>query len=212
MTLELRPLTWITGPLGSGKTRLAQRLAEILPDASWLGLHRSADGAAAERARLRADAALKSRVDETTSALLADGASSSDALLALITAVQEPPASPLVIDLIEQGLDAPTQHALGAWLRRLASSGDQRMLILLTRSSTMLDLSSTVAEETMILCPANHAPPIQVAPYPGSRGYEALVSCLASPDVRARTEGTIAWRPKPAPPGDGWSGSPRADG
>lgn len=36
------------------------------------------------------------------------------------------------------------------------------------------------------------------APYPGTPGYEAVATCLASPEVRARTEGVIAWRPKVA--------------
>jgi hypothetical protein len=34
----------------------------------------------------------------------------------------------------------------------------------------------------------------RVAPYPGAAGYEAVATCLASPDVRARTEGVISWR------------------
>jgi hypothetical protein len=29
----------------------------------------------------------------------------------------------------------------------------------------------------------------------GAPGYEAVASCLATPEVRARTEGVIAWRP-----------------
>jgi hypothetical protein len=29
-------------------------------------------------------------------------------------------------------------------------------------------------------------------------GYEAVATCLASPEVRARTEGVIAWRPQVA--------------
>ena len=37
---DIKPLTYIIGPLGSGKTRLAQRLAETLPDAAFLGLER----------------------------------------------------------------------------------------------------------------------------------------------------------------------------
>ena len=43
---------------------------------------------------------------------------------------------------------------------------------------------------------------VTTEPYPGAPGYEALASCLASPEVRARTEGVIAWRPEacPAPP------------
>jgi hypothetical protein len=34
----------------------------------------------------------------------------------------------------------------------------------------------------------------RVAPYPGAPGYEAVATCLASPEVRARNEGVIAWR------------------
>jgi DNA-binding transcriptional MerR regulator len=37
---DIRPLNYIVGPLGSGKTRFAQRLAESLPGASFLGLER----------------------------------------------------------------------------------------------------------------------------------------------------------------------------
>ena len=46
---DIRPLNYITGPLGSGKTRLAMRLAEALPDAAFLGLERLADGGATAR-------------------------------------------------------------------------------------------------------------------------------------------------------------------
>jgi hypothetical protein len=42
--------------------------------------------------------------------------------------------------------------------------------------------------------PANHSPPICVAPFPGAPGYEAVVTCLAAPEVRARTAGVVAWR------------------
>ena len=38
---EIRPLNYIIGPLGSGKTRLAIRLAEALPNAAFLGLDRT---------------------------------------------------------------------------------------------------------------------------------------------------------------------------
>ncbi|MEI9902007.1 MAG: hypothetical protein WDN31_20025 [Hyphomicrobium sp.] len=38
--------------------------------------------------------------------------------------------------------------------------------------------------------------PTRVAPYPGAPGYEAVATCLAAPEVRARTEGVIAWRPE----------------
>lgn len=41
---DMRPLNYIIGPLGSGKTRLAKRLAETLPDAASLGLGPLDDG------------------------------------------------------------------------------------------------------------------------------------------------------------------------
>jgi hypothetical protein len=53
-------------------------------------------------------------------------------------------------------------------------------------------------DEGVIFCPANHSPPMLVGPYPGSRGYEGVATCLASPEVRARTAGVIAWRPSAA--------------
>jgi len=40
-------MNYIIGPLGSGKTRLARRLAETLPDAVFLGLDRLEHGSAA---------------------------------------------------------------------------------------------------------------------------------------------------------------------
>jgi len=202
LTLGVRPLTYITGPLGSGKTRLALHLTEILPDAAFLGLHRSSDGAAAARAQLDADAALRLRADEAIASLIEDGATESDALLALIVAVQCERPSVLVIDLVEQGLDGATQKAVATHMRQLARTGARRALIVLTRSSAMLDLSAVGPDEAIILCPANHSPPIQVAPRAGAPGYEALLTCLATPAVRARTEGTIAWRPVPEHDGD----------
>ena len=98
--------------------------------------------------------------------------------------------------MVEQGLEQAVQEALIAHLRRRGSS--ERPLFLLTRSSAILDLAAVGAYEAIILCPANHAPPTRVAPYPGAPGYEAVATCLASPEVRARTEGVIAWRPEVA--------------
>ena len=51
----IRPLNFITGPLGSGKTRFAMRLAEALPNAAFLGLERLKDGAAAAVAEVNLD-------------------------------------------------------------------------------------------------------------------------------------------------------------
>jgi hypothetical protein len=67
-----------------------------------------------------------------------------------------------------------------------------RPLFIVTRSSAILDLDHVGPDETIMLCPANHSPPSLVAPYRGSFGYEAVATCLASPEVRARTEGVIA--------------------
>jgi DNA-binding transcriptional MerR regulator len=187
-------LNYITGPLGSGKTRLALRLAETLPGAAFLGLARLADGCAVARARLEADAALRSRVERALDWLADDGASRSDTLTALLVGLEAEGAAILVVDLVEKGLDQPTQEALMAHLRRRRGD-DARPLFLLTRSCAILDLAAMEPGETIIFCPANHSPPMHVVPHPGSPGFEAVATCLASPEVRARTEGMIAWRP-----------------
>ena len=187
---DIRPLNYIVGPLGSGKTRLAKRLAESLPDAAFVGLDRLANGGAASRASLNADLALKSRIDKSLTMLVNDGGIESAALLTLLVALQSETPAILVVDMLEQGLDARTQKALIASLRRRGP--DARPLFILTRSSAILDLDHVGAGEAIILCPANHSPPSRVAPFPGSPGYEAVATCLASREVRARTEGVIA--------------------
>ncbi|SFK69558.1 MerR family transcriptional regulator [Caulobacter sp. UNC279MFTsu5.1] len=187
---DIPPLTYITGPLGSGKTRLALRLVEALPDATFLGLDRTADGGAAVRAGLTADPALAARVERARAWLVEDGATPSDDLLALLAALEVETVAALVIDTPEQGLNQASQEALAARLRRRGP--DARPVFLLTRSSAILDLAALGIGETILYCPANHAPPIRVAPCPGAPGYEAVASCLASPEVRARTAGMIA--------------------
>jgi hypothetical protein len=102
----------------------------------------------------------------------------------------------MVVDMLEQGLDQATQEALIAHLRRRGPQA--RPLFCLTRSSAILDLDCVGPNEAIILCPANHSPPTRVEPYRGMPGYEAVATCLASPEVRARTEGVIAWRPQVA--------------
>ena len=49
---DVRPLNYIIGPLFSGKTRLAQTIAETLPGATFLGLERLIDEARETRGRL----------------------------------------------------------------------------------------------------------------------------------------------------------------
>lgn len=188
---DIRPLNYIVGPLGSGKTRLALRLAQEIPGAVFIGLDRSAPGGAT--AILQADPALRLRVERALAWLLEDGATPSEALRALLAGLEAEGPTALVVDLVEQGLDQPTQQALMAHLRRRGPEG--RPLFLLTRSCVVLDLAAVGAHESIILCPANHSPPTRVAPHAGAPGYEAVATCLASPEVRARTQGVIAWLP-----------------
>jgi DNA-binding transcriptional MerR regulator len=193
---DIRSLNYIIGPLGSGKTLLAKRIAETLPGAVFLGLDRQIDEGETIRARLDRDPALNSRVDRTLAWLVEDGASVSDALLGLLAGLETEGPTVRVVDMLEQGLDKDTQEALIARLRRRAPP--VRPLFLLTRSSSILDLDAMGDDEQIILCPANHSPPTVVRPYPGFPGFEAVATCLASPEVRARTEGVIAWRPQVA--------------
>ena len=193
---DIKALNYIIGPLGCGKTRLALRLAETLPGAAFLGLDRLADDGAAARARLKADAELRVRVDEVLAWLVEDGAQETAGLVPLLVGLEAQGPAVLVIDMVEQGLDEGTQEALIAYLRRRGPRG--RPLFLLTRSCAILDLAAVGPDEAIILCPANHSPPTRVAPYPGAPGYEAVATCLASPEVRARTEGVIAMRPQVA--------------
>jgi hypothetical protein len=187
---DLRLLTHIVGPLGSGKTRLAMRLAEAIAGASFVGLDRLKDSAGVTKEMLAADPKLAARVLRSVTAIADLGGNKSTALVALLTALETEGPAVQVIDMLEDGLDAPTQEALICHLRRRGPSA--RPLIFLTRSSSILDLGSVGPDEAIILCPANHSPPMLVPPYRGAPGYEALTTCLATPEVRARMDGIIA--------------------
>lgn len=188
---DLRHLNYITGPLGSGKTRLAMRLAEVLPDTAFLALDRLADGGAAARARMAADSGLEARVEKALAWLRGHGATVSEALIALLVGLESEAPASVVVDMVEQDLDEVTQQAVISYLRQRGG----HPTFLMTRSSAILDLAAVGADEAIIFCPANHSPPTCVAPCPGAPGCEAVATCLASPGVRARTQGVIASRP-----------------
>ncbi|CDM58620.1 MULTISPECIES: MerR family transcriptional regulator [Rhizobium] len=190
---DVKALNYIIGPLGSGKTRLAHAIADALPDARFLGLDRAAATSADIDARLDIDPASKARFLQALDWLIDEGATASLALIALLAELEGQHQGMLIIDMIEQGLDQATQEALISYLRNRPATA--RTLFMLTRSKMILDLSAVTPNEAIIFCPANHNPPMTVHPYPGAPGYEAVATCLASPDVRARTEGVIAWRP-----------------
>jgi DNA-binding transcriptional MerR regulator len=189
---HIKPLTHIVGPLGSGKTRFARRLAETIPGAVFVGVDRLQNGGAAAQAKMGTDPDLQQGIERALELIADEGGGRSPALLALLVAIEAQGPAALVIDMIEQGLGAATQQALIAHLRRRGPGA--RPLLFLTRSNLILDLDAVGADEAIILCPANHSPPTLVEPYRGAPGYESIATCLASPDVRARTEGVRAVR------------------
>ena len=185
-------INYISGPLGSGKTRFARKIAETLPGGVFWNAERSEDGGEAIRAQMDVDAALRSRVNRALNAINDDGAVVSKALATLLVVLEQDGGAVPVIDMVEQGLDQPSQKALMAHLRRRHDNA--RMVFLLTRSNAILDLDAVGAEETIFLCPANHSPPRRVLPYAGTPGYEAVATCLASPEIRARAGNMITAR------------------
>jgi DNA-binding transcriptional MerR regulator len=193
---DIRPLNYLIGPLGSGKTVLARCIADAIPGGVFVDLERGRnfgkDNAHASRS---ADTELEERVKQAIAWLIEEGATLSTALTTLLHSLESDAASVLVMDLVEDNLDASTQAALASYLRKRAAL-HRRPLFLTTRSSAILDLDLVGHEATIYSCPANHSPPFQVLPYPGAAGYESIVSCLASPDVRARTQGMIASIPE----------------
>jgi DNA-binding transcriptional MerR regulator len=182
---DIRALNYIIGSLGSGKTRLAMRLAQALPNGTFLGLDRLAEGRTAALHALDHDEALRARVDQAMTWLRDEGATGSEALTVLLAALEAERSGALVVDMIEQDLAQNTQEALIRYLRRHTRTREQP-LFMMTRSSSILDLTAVGPDEAIVLCPANHSPPVRVAPYPGAPGFEAVATCLASPEVRAR--------------------------
>lgn len=187
---DLEALTYITGPLGSGKTRLALRLAEALPNGRFLGLDRLDEDGILHLARLDACSGLRLHCEQILQALAMSGATVSSALTILVTAIFSDEPGALVVDMVEQGLDHATQQALIRLLRQRHIPA--RPLLLMTRSSAILDLGDMESGETIIYCPANHSAPLIVRADPSCPGHEAVATCLATPEVRARTAGVIA--------------------
>jgi DNA-binding transcriptional MerR regulator len=189
---DIRPLNFIIGPLGSGKTVLAHCIANAVPGGAFVGLGR---GKNLEEDNLnesrRLDAGLQERVSQAMTWLTDEGATPSAALTALLHELESDVPTILVVDLVEDNLDEVTQAALVSYLRKRTNLR-VRPLFMTTRSLAILDLESVGPNETIYSCPANHSIPFRVLPYPGAAGFESVVSCLASPDVRARTQGMIA--------------------
>jgi DNA-binding transcriptional MerR regulator len=175
--LRLAAVTYLVGPLGSGKTRLALAMAEAL-GGNFLHLDRGPP----ERLSDAATRALDWLVE--------DGATPTEILRALIAGMVAVDR-PCIVDLIEDDLDEATQLALGAWLRQRGP--DDAPLVVMTRSSAILDLEAVSQGHAVLYCPANHSPPFLVTPFPGAAGYESVAQCLGTPKARAR----LTHRPTP---------------
>lgn len=176
---EVRRLNYIVGPLGSGKTRLMHCIAAALPGCVYLDEVRQGHGA------------FDGAVNAELAWLCEEGATDSPALRTVVqAAMADGGRPPLVVEMIENGLDHATQESLVHWLRWRARQGAAGEgggpVFIMTRSSAILDLALVGPHETIVLCPANHTPPQVVAPYGGAAGHEALASCLATPAARAR--------------------------
>ena len=181
----LSRLTYLVGPLGSGKTRFALRLSEALPNARWLSLQRLDDPRSFER-ELNLTRGEVLRVESHLDRLQKEGAVDVEPLRLLMGALEVSGGNqPLVIDMIEEGLTRPSQAALMSLLR---DSMKTRMapVIAMTRSSSILALARVSPDEAILYCPPNHSVPFFVSPFAGAAGYEAMSLCLATPEARKR--------------------------
>lgn len=185
MLAELAPLIYLVGPLGSGKTRLALHFSETLPNARWLGLQRLDDPRKFER-ELNLTQDEVSMMESHLDCLRKGGAVDLVPLRLLMGALEASGGhQPLVIDMIEEGLSRPSQEALMPLLRRRLKTR-VGPVIAMTRSSSVLALASVGPSEAILYCPPNHSVPFVVSSFAGAAGYEAVSSCLATPEARKR--------------------------
>lgn len=197
---SLPRLAFITGPLGSGKTRLATCLAVSLPRGRYVGLDRLAvkPSTTAPRPR-RSKSSVAAQCQRILRKMAASGTSVSNALAVLVEAIYFADG-PIVVDMVEQDLDAITQEEFMALLRHTPPVFP---LFLMTRSSAILDISKMESGEAIIYCPANHSPPMIVTPDPSCPGYEAVALCVSPPQVRERSAGMVAaWQAGVRAPGN----------
>lgn len=174
---DLGSITFVTGPLGSGKTRFVKAVTKNLPGA-----------------RFAAPDCSVPECDEGSDAiaqLKQEGIEPGDAMKRLVHLVSSAEFGHLVIDHVERGLSEVEQEAFIAWLRGTVRPG--RGLVLLTRSTGILDCDAPIAGERAIFCPASHEAPFEVPMVPGARGWESLTDCLASPATNERV-GTLEAR------------------
>ncbi|WP_332742720.1 MerR family transcriptional regulator [Hydrogenophaga sp.] len=182
---DVRSLTYLVGPLGSGKTRLAQLLSQALRNGHFLDLQRldDPDQFLGDLGLTQDEVAM---VESHLVWLREEGAVDDMPLRVVLSALEAQGGQrAVVIDMIEEGLTRPSQEALMSLLRRRLRTRAAPM-VAMTRSLSILDLALVGPGEAILYCPANHSTPFVVPPFLGAIGHEALVSCLATPEVRER--------------------------
>ena len=193
-------ITYLIGPMGSGKTRFQIALEKHLPGTRSVDLDRVDDGGRAAFERLAAEPALRTRVARALARIAGEDLESANPqvaiLVPLLAGLEADNHRNLVVDLPEYGLEGDLQRRLIRDLRAQAERGErsERTLFLITRSNGILDLGAVGPAEAVFLFPPNHSPPYRVTPAPGMVGYEAVAMCLAAPADRARVEQSQPWR------------------